>query len=67
MTERRSMEEKVREHAYYLWQLAGCPEGNSVEFWCQAASDVEREEGGSRPKHIKMPDHEAAHSSSSAA
>ncbi|HQT88347.1 MAG TPA: DUF2934 domain-containing protein [Acidiphilium sp.] len=61
------MEERVREHAYYLWQIAGCPDGNSVEFWYQAASDVEREEGESRAEHIIMLDHEVAHASSSPA
>ncbi len=29
-------ENAIREAAYYLWQNAGCPQGNDEYFWAQA-------------------------------
>ncbi len=40
------IEDRIREHAYKLWEQAGCPEGRSDEFW-QRAKDVEL--GNSQP------------------
>lgn len=41
MTEvERTIEDRVRERAYQLWEQAGCPDGRSAEFWHQAASEV---------------------------
>ncbi|MEE3504606.1 DUF2934 domain-containing protein [Acidiphilium acidophilum] len=37
-------EDRVRERAYHLWEQAGCPEGRSTEFWCQAVSEVGTDE-----------------------
>jgi hypothetical protein len=31
------LEARIREHAYYLWEDAGCPEGRAEEFWARAA------------------------------
>lgn len=33
-------EEKVRVLAYEIWEKAGCPEGDGVEFWLQAESEL---------------------------
>jgi hypothetical protein len=29
-------EHRIREHAFQLWQEAGCPEGRAEEFWHRA-------------------------------
>jgi len=31
-----SKEVQIREAAYHLWELAGKPEGRSLDFWCVA-------------------------------
>jgi len=33
-------EDMVRERAYFLWELAGCPEGDGVEFWVRAELEL---------------------------
>jgi len=33
-----ALEQRIREHAYYLWQAAGEPEGSDLEFWQQASA-----------------------------
>ena len=38
-----SLEESVRERAYYLWEQAGRPEGSQEEFWHQAREEHFRE------------------------
>ena len=30
------LRERIRLHAYKLWEQAGCPEGRAEEFWQQA-------------------------------
>lgn len=27
---------RIREHAFLLWEEAGCPEGRAEEFWARA-------------------------------
>jgi len=27
------LEKRIREHAFQLWEQAGCPEGRAEEFW----------------------------------
>ena len=34
------MEEQIRNRAYQLWQEAGSPEGDGVDFWLRAESEV---------------------------
>jgi len=34
------VEHRIREHAFYLWEQAGCPEDRAEEFW-QRAKEVE--------------------------
>jgi hypothetical protein len=31
-----NFEQAVREKAYFLWQAAGCPQGDGAEFWLKA-------------------------------
>ena len=38
--------EKIREAAYYKWEVAGCPCGDGVEFWLQAEAE---QTSGNRP------------------
>lgn len=33
-------EEDIRERAYRLWEEAGRPEGDGVEFWVRAEEDL---------------------------
>jgi len=33
-------ENSIREAAYYLWQNAGCPQGNDEYFWSQAIEQL---------------------------
>ena len=33
-------EEYVRVRAYYLWEEAGCPDGDGSEFWTRAESEL---------------------------
>ncbi len=37
-------EAKIREYAYLLWEEAGYPEGDGVDFWLQAEQVVVRSE-----------------------
>lgn len=40
-----TIEERIRERAYILWERAGCPEGRHDEFWQLACDQVDDEEG----------------------
>ena len=33
-------ENSIREAAYYLWQNAGCPQGNDEYFWTKAVEQL---------------------------
>lgn len=35
-------ENSIREAAYYLWQNAGCPNGNDEYFWSQAVEQMSK-------------------------
>lgn len=35
-----NIEETVRERAYLLWEAAGRPEGDGVEFWLRAEEEL---------------------------
>jgi hypothetical protein len=37
------LEARIREHAFLLWEAAGCPEDRAEEFWIRA-EQVERGE-----------------------
>ena len=35
--------ENIRERAFVLWEAAGCPCGDGVEFWLQAETELSGE------------------------
>jgi hypothetical protein len=37
-------EQRIRERAYVLWKQAGCPEGQSDEFWSLAQQEISMQE-----------------------
>jgi hypothetical protein len=40
----KTIEDRVRDRAYALWEKDGRPDGRSEEYWQQARSEVEAEE-----------------------
>lgn len=42
-----TMEDRVRERAYALWEKDGRPDGRSDEYWQQAQSEVDTEDAKS--------------------
>jgi len=38
-----SVEQRVRERAYALWEQAGRPSGRDAEFWQRARDEIEAE------------------------
>lgn len=36
-----SIEDAIREKAYQLWEQAGCPQSDGVEFWLSAKQELE--------------------------
>ncbi len=43
------IEARIREHAFQLWQQAGCPEGRAQEFWDRAEA---AERGLTQPAEV---------------
>jgi Protein of unknown function (DUF2934) len=43
----KSIEDRIRERAYELWEQDGRHSGRSDDYWRQARSEVEAEEAGS--------------------
>jgi hypothetical protein len=43
---------QIRERAHLLWQEAGCPEGDGVEFWLQAENELQ---AGQKPAPYPTP------------
>lgn len=39
-------EDQIREHAHRLWEKAGRPDGQHLEFWQQAQTELEADEPG---------------------
>jgi hypothetical protein len=35
-------EDAVRERAFLLWEQAGCPEGDGVNFWIEAEQELHK-------------------------
>jgi len=33
-------EEEIRARAYFLWEQAGCPEGDGLRFWLEAEKEL---------------------------
>ena len=49
---------RIREAAYFLWERAGNPHGQDVEFWCAAELSQARDCPIPKPKrlgHLTMP------------
>jgi len=46
------LEARIREHAFMLWEAAGCPEGRAEEFWQRA---VQVETGSTQPAELDKP------------
>jgi hypothetical protein len=44
----KAEEEAIRNYAYRLWELAGCPDGQEQEFWLNAEAELEAKEQISR-------------------
>jgi hypothetical protein len=42
------LEQRIREHAFHLWEQAGCPPDRADEFWAQAEA-AERGPGTTQP------------------
>ena len=42
----KTMDERIRDRAYALWEQNGRPEGRAEEHWHQAQSDVQAEDVG---------------------
>jgi hypothetical protein len=40
----RVNEQRIRERAYELWEQAGCPDGQSDEFWSLAQQEISMQE-----------------------
>lgn len=34
------LEQDVRVRSYFLWQRAGCPQGNDMAFWLRAEAEL---------------------------
>lgn len=39
-SERHDREDRVRQRAYQLWELAGAPEGRPDDYWHQAEAEI---------------------------
>ena len=59
----KSLEEKLRLHAYHLWEADGRPEGRSTEYWEKARVLLEHEAAAVAPVVPVMPPDEAADAS----
>ncbi len=54
----RTIEHRVRNRAYALWEKDGRPDGRSDEYWQQARSEAEAEEaepGNEGPTEKRQP------------
>lgn len=51
----KTMDERIRDRAYALWEQNGRPEGQAEEHWHQAQSDVQAEDVGSSPGTLPHP------------
>jgi hypothetical protein len=47
--ENKSLEERLRIHAYHLWEADGRPHGRSAEYWEKARAQLEREAAAATP------------------
>jgi hypothetical protein len=40
----RDSEHRIRERAYHLWEVDGCPEGRAQEYWERAQASINNED-----------------------
>lgn len=44
-----TLEQRIRERAYYIWEASGRPTGRDTEFWHRACELVAASENGTKP------------------
>jgi Protein of unknown function (DUF2934) len=49
MSDMTRREQRVRERAYHLWEIAGKPHGDHHRFWQEAEAQIRQEEEDPRP------------------
>lgn len=54
--ETKSLEERIRERAYYLWLERGCPHGEDWEHWFAAQQQLRPAEAAGRTDHVARED-----------
>jgi hypothetical protein len=52
-----NLQDRIREHAFLLWEAAGCPEDRAEEFWRRAE---EVETGQTQPAERDGPEPDPA-------
>jgi Protein of unknown function (DUF2934) len=45
-----AMEDRIREHAYYMWEASGRPAGRDDEFWQRASEALALADQPRRPR-----------------
>jgi Protein of unknown function (DUF2934) len=45
-----TLEDRIRERAYHLWEASGRPPGREVEFWHRACEMVATDDGQPKPR-----------------
>lgn len=45
LNDRQRMTDAISTRAYFLWESAGRPDGRDDDFWCQAESDLNGQQG----------------------
>jgi len=48
-----TLEDRIRERAYYLWEASGRPPGRDAEFWHRASDVIAGDE--TKPKSRRQP------------
>ena len=43
-----TLEERIRRHAYYIWEASGRPPGRDAEFWHRACELVAASDNGTK-------------------
>ncbi len=48
----KNNEQAIREAAYYIWQNAGCPQGQDEYFWSMAVEQISKNNKSSAKKTV---------------
>jgi hypothetical protein len=43
------LEQRIRERAYHMWKMEGCPEGRADQYWLRAKEMIESEANAAYP------------------